>query len=504
MKIYIVVFVALLIPNLILAQGGQPDPSAEKVRVVPQDTNIKALKVPVDTNSKKILVKDTSAHVENQYHGLLNDDPIYNKKEPFTTPMLKVLLENASLLAVDRYILNYDFSRVGFNSWSHNLKSGWEWDNDRFAVNFFLHPYTGGNYFIAGRSSGFTFWESIPFALEGSLTWEYFGETTLPSYNDVVNTTLNGAFGGEVLFRLTSNILDDRTTGSERFGRELAAGILSPMRFFSRLVQGKVGTVTTAEVYQKEPLDVVLSGGVRSVNAGPTVGAASLAGLFNFDFDYGDPFEKRDRKPFDYFVLRNNLSFGAGRKIVDNVVGTAFLYGKNIKMGSLETLTGFYQNYELWDNQDFELGALGFTAGIVSKIGLAKNTNLYTNFQIGLIPLAGNSNERGPDTTQVRDYYYSAGSLAKLDATVNVSGIFSVTVLAYLYGLHTLIGTSGNNLIAIIKPRLEVRVYDNIGIGVEHLIYSDTRYTAATSGNRSSSEDKVFLTVYLADFLNNK
>jgi len=484
----------------------QLTPSTSQIKQEIQDTNVKTNVIAPDTNSKKILVKDTTAHIYNMYRGLLNDDPLYNKKEPYSTPMLKVFIENAALLGVDRYIFNYDFSRVGFNSWSHNIKTGWEWDNDRFAVNFFLHPFTGGNYFIAGRSSGYNYWESIPLALEGSLMWEYFGETTLPSYNDVINTTLNGAFGGEVLYRLSSNILDDRTTGSERFGRELTAAILSPMRFFSRLIQGKVGNVASAEVYQKEPLDVVISAGARSINSGISVGNAALVGLLNFDFDYGDPFEKRDRKPFDYFILRMNLTFGAGRKIIDNVVGNGILYGGNLKVGNMEMLAGIFQHYDLWDNKDFELGALGFGAGIVTKISIAKNTNLYTNLHIGVIPLAGNSTERGPDTTQVRDYYYSGGGEAKLDATLNVSGIFSATILGYFYGLHTYVGNSGNDLIAIIKPRIEVRVFNNIGVGFEHLIYSDTRYPSGTQSsiNRSSSEEKLFLTIYLADFLHNK
>jgi hypothetical protein len=40
--------------------------------------------------------------------------------------------------------------------------------------------------------------------------WEYFGENTRPSFNDVINTPVNGAFFGEILYRLSSNILDDR------------------------------------------------------------------------------------------------------------------------------------------------------------------------------------------------------------------------------------------------------------------------------------------------------
>src|SRR5436305_1947548 len=80
----------------------------EKIKINQQDTDIKALVVPVDTNSKKILVKDTVVHIYNTYRGLLNDDPVYNKREPIYSPILKVVAENVWLLFLDRYIFDYD------------------------------------------------------------------------------------------------------------------------------------------------------------------------------------------------------------------------------------------------------------------------------------------------------------------------------------------------------------------------------------------------------------
>ena len=83
-------------------------------------------------------------------------------------------------------------------------------------------------------------------------------------------------------------------------------------------------------MYQKEPLDIVLSGGAGFVNEAGSYGyPAKLNLILNADFDYGDPFEKRSRNPFDYFTLRTDLSFGRGRKVVDNIIGYGIIWGKN-------------------------------------------------------------------------------------------------------------------------------------------------------------------------------
>ena len=42
----------------------------------------------------------------------------------------------------------------------------------------------------------------------GSFLWETAGETTPPSINDYVTTTIGGSFVGESLFRMASLLLE--------------------------------------------------------------------------------------------------------------------------------------------------------------------------------------------------------------------------------------------------------------------------------------------------------
>lgn len=438
--------------------------------------------------------------IKNKYGDLLDDDTAYNKKYKFWRPATQILGTNIFLIGFDRYILKEDFARIGFQSWSNNIKQGWEWDKDRFGVNFIGHPYSGSLYFNAARSNGFSYLQSIPFAVGGSLLWEYFGETTRPSYNDIVNTPISGAFLGEVLYRLSSNVLDDRTSGSERLFREIFAGIISPMRGLNRLMQGKSFRTTNKEVYQKEPLNITLVAGMHKINEDAKVvfGKGPTNTMINLQFDYGNPFEDRHRKPFDLFRLRAEFSLGVGRKILDNITGYGILIGKNLQFGKLSMLIGGFQYYDYWDNKTFELGAIGFGGGALFKLPISKTSILYTNVHLAVVPVAGNSTRFGPDTSQFRDYDYGGGLESKIEASLTLGKYFTASMVYHNYMIRTYVGPPGKNFISIFEPKITLLVFKNLSIGYEHYVYSDNRYLDNFAAIRSTrTEQKIFLSLFL-------
>jgi len=438
--------------------------------------------------------------LNNQFGYLRDDDPDYVKKLPRWQIATKVAGSNFFTWAVDRYYFNYPFSRIGFNSWEQNLKTGWEWDVDRFGLNYFFHPYQGNGYFNSARSNGYSFFESVPFAIGGSLMWEYFAENTLPAYNDIINTPVTGAFLGEILYRLSSNVLDDRTTGMERVLREVAAAFLNPSRASDRLTQGKLKRATPTEVYQKEPLNITLSTGWHWVNDGTRFGTGSKSITANVDLNYGSPFEKRFRKPFDFFKLRVDLSSGVGRKVLNSINGYGILFGKNVQTGGLEMLAGLFQHYNFWDNKTFELATIAFGGGIISKWPVFRNSTLYSNIHIGIVPFGGNSNRFGPDTSQFRDYNYGGGLEAELENTFNLGNRASATFIGYYYWIHTYEGFAGDHYMAIIKPRVVFRFYNNLNIGFEHLVYYSDRYPRDFPDiHLVRTEQRIYLLLNLGD-----
>jgi hypothetical protein len=163
-------------------------------------------------------------------------------------------------------------------------------------------------------------------------------------------------------------------------------------------------------------------------------------------------------------------------------------------------LYGAFQYYDYWDNKTFELGAIGFGGGLITKYQVSKTIELYTNLHISGVPLAGNSTRYGPDTTQVRDYTYNNGLEAKFETTLNIGKFVSTSVSYYYYILHTFQGPAGNNYVGILRPRINVQLYKNLSIGFEHFQYYDDRYLKNYPPIFSDrTEQKIYLTFFFED-----
>lgn len=186
--------------DTIVPGKGKREKQLRKIK----DEKIKHLSDTKTNEPKKSALVDTT--IQNKYGGLLNDDTAYNKKYPIWIPALETFGAVAFTWSLDRYILNADYARIGLSTWKDNIQKGWEWDKDKFGVNFIGHPYSGTLSYNAGRANGYNFFQSATFAVGGSLMWEYFGENTRPSYNDIINTPVSGVFLGEILYSVMANV----------------------------------------------------------------------------------------------------------------------------------------------------------------------------------------------------------------------------------------------------------------------------------------------------------
>jgi len=434
----------------------------------------------------------------NKYGKLLNDDPVFNRRYAWPLPLARVTSANVFNWAVCRYIFKFDWARISTQDWKNNLKYGWEWDVDRFGVNFIGHPHTGSNYFNVARSNGYSFWATYPFTIAGSFMWEYFGENTRPSKNDLITTPVSGAFLGEILYRISSNILDDRKRGTERVWREILAGLINPTRALNRFTQKKMWRVSTTDVYQQEPVNITFSMGAHRVNENNKFGTGATNAIANLQLDYGDPFEIRKRKPFDVFRLKLEGRYGDDKKIVDNVLGHGLLFGKNIIKGNHGMLAGIFQHFDYWNNKIFEVGSLGFGPGIISKIKFGRNSTLYSGLHFAGVPIAGNSTRFGPDTSEFRDYPFGGGWEAKIEERLNLAKWISIGLNGYYYWIFNYEGSKGKSRIGILKPLINLRLFKNTSLGFEHHIYYDNHFiNDFGSLHLNRTEQKIFLQFFL-------
>jgi hypothetical protein len=433
-------------------------------------------------------------------HGnLLNDDPAYNKKSSAWVPAAEITGILTSMWVFDRIVCNYNWSRISFESWQNNLSAGWAWDEDQLYMNFLMHPLAGGFYFNTARSNGFSFYQSIPFTFAGSLAWEYLGENELPSSNDMINTPISGILLGEVMYRLSSNILDDRARGGERVIRELGAGLVNPVRGLNRLMFGTTARNAEKEIYQKEPVSIAASFGTRWVNEGCSFGTGPENKMLDLKVQYGDPFENRARNPFDYFTFSGNMYFGVNYKLTDNILATGIWYGKNYQYKDLEMLVGIFQHYDYWDNMTFELSTLSFGAGVATRLALGENKSLFTNFHLGVIPLAGNDTAGGPTLSDSRDYCFGNGLQAKFESALRL-GQLNLAFAGYYYWIHHNIGDIEDNFIGILRPAISVDLNDFISIGFEQMYYLDDRYpVGAREIHMERTEQKLYATYFFRD-----
>ncbi|MBK8552748.1 MAG: DUF3943 domain-containing protein [Ignavibacteria bacterium] len=437
--------------------------------VYKENLELPALTLSVNENSS------SKKNLKNRSFISLNDDKL-NPKLPIWIPISEVIGLNLGLGAFNTYVGKSEFAKISFKTIQKNFQTGSVWDTDFFITNFFAHPYHGNLYFNTARSSGYSFYESAPFALGGSLMWEIFMENEPPSLNDLINTTISGIFLGEVLYRLSSLVIDERQTGFKRVMSEIGAGLLNPFRAFNRLITKRSWKVVQQEAYEVEPLDFSLSYGVSRTNDGTQFFTGLANGILKFDMVYGNPFKEQKRNPFDFFRIRSNFNFGAGQPPIGTVTGYGIIAGQNFSVKNQKMLAGAFQHYDFFDNNIFEVAGISFGAGLMSYFpSKNKDQSIVTSVHLNLMPLGASNSAYS--SFGLKTYNYSVGANMKFESLLDFS--WGDALINYnLYFLHTVIGEESNELVGILKPRLNVDVYKNLSIGTEFVFYHREGYYA--------------------------
>lgn len=260
---------------------------------------------------------------------------------------------NLGVWAFDRYVTKADFAYISMNSIKDNFSHGFVWDNDQMGTNLFLHPYHGSLYFNAARSNGFTYLESSLFAIGGSLTWEMFLENEYPSINDVIATPIGGTVLGEVFYRTSDMIIDDRKSGGERIGREVAAFLVAPTRGLSRIISGDAWKTrrTSGRQFGIPNVSVEVSMGARGLELRDEILDEGVGFVTDISVEYGERFETDGLKPYDYFAFRSSFNIQKGQPVLGQINVLGRIWGMDIVDSKKDYLNfGVYQHFDYYDS----------------------------------------------------------------------------------------------------------------------------------------------------------
>ena len=400
-----------------------------------------------------------------------------NPKKYLYIPLAETVGSNLGLWSFNKFVTGAGHADISWKTIKRNFSSGFGWDSDALLINQFGHPYQGSMYYNSARSTGYNYVESMTVTGMGSLMWEFFMETEPAAINDFIATTLSGAMLGEMLYRMSSRIIDESVVGKERILREWLAAIVNPFRALNRTFYNRTTRNHSKNIYEREPRNGELSLGMNNVAEGTNLLKGTRNLMLKFDYYYGQPFNRGKHKPFDYFNFHFALNFWE-QEPIGYVYSHGFLFGKELTLKhNQKLLTGIFQHYDYISNNIYTIGATSLGWGIVYRFPAVNDAELLSEMHISFILMGGANSAYaeeylipGVSSYPYRDYNMGTGLNSKFEGTLSFP--WGSLHLGYLgYWIHTLDGAPGDEIIGIFKPKFTYKIKGPWNVGIEYLFY---------------------------------
>ena len=378
----------------------------------------------------------------------------------------------------NRWVGKKEEDQTTLQSWWYNLRRGWSFDNNDFSVNHFEHPYSGAIYYNSARSHGYGFWRSATFPMVGSALWEYFGEKQQPSINDQVNTTIGGIILGEMIYRLSSAIVDDHATGAARIIREIGAGVIDPPRGLARLIGGEAGRVGP-EVPDGLPSSLRAHAELGMFRQDHILNRRQTAygsdQLFaSFALAAGDPLAGV-RRPFDAFRIEIATATGGTSPSTEaRVLG--FLGARDlVRQQGIDQQLAAALHFHYNQNGAFVTGGEGVSGGLLSRYtlgaGLTVRTELWlTGIVLGAVKPDSGTRRASRDTS-ARGYDYGSGGGARLLFRLDHGRHTLVDVGYQPFWYAILSGAARSHFYDVASARLQLPLVGPAALGIRQVVY---------------------------------
>jgi len=355
-----------------------------------------------------------------------------------------------------------------FDSTDANMHRGWVIDSDPFAVNQVGHPYQGSMRHGFARSAGLNYWWALLYDFLGSAAWEVAGETSPPSLNDQITTSLGGSFFGEVLFRMASAVLGGGD-GEPGGWRELGAAVVSPATGFNRLAFGNRfdGIYPDRDPAMFTQLGIGARHSARLKDVGDLSDLQRKAVIATAAMDYGLPGKSgyEYTRPFDYFHFEMALT-SSSNAIPENVMVRGLLSGEAYKWGDrYRGIWGLYGSYDYISPELFSVSSVALSLGTTAQWWLAHSVALQGTALSGLGWTAVGTIA---DAEEDNEFSYGYSPQALLELRV----LFSDRVMLELAGREYHIGSDfdtglGNENILRGEASLTVRLWGHHALALQ-------------------------------------
>jgi hypothetical protein len=415
------------------------------------------------------------------------ETPEYSRD--FGQAFFQGMASNVLVWAWDYFLVQAPYAHVGPSTWEENLRDGMEWDNSDFFTNQILHPYHGATYYTPARAYGFSFWESVPFAMFGSFAWEFFGERDTAALNDFIVTSMGGIAMGESGYRLAAALTNSRASGANKFFREFAALVINPMYMLNKWIVGE--SFVERNRLPRTRLDFIVRAGLSmtwddearfSGMPHPHIGGIIL---------YGEPYDEQTvYSPYDHFYVRVETDLDWENPSWD-IFGYAVLYGRKLFIGD-ETrgLLGFFQQFDYLENLVYKLASNGAGPGFQLSVPFSSGSSLefLSHFYGVFLGVVDSRYSR-----RAENLYHSMGPGASLRAGLKYHDPRHFTLGAdfYFYWFHTESGSDKENTVQILTVTGEIPLRDDLNFGLEFHLYG--RWSDAGADNAAARRLRAYL-----------
>ena len=126
--------------------------------------------------------------------------------------------------------------------WDHVTNP--KWDTDDLYINYVLHPYWGGTYFVRAKERGFNNREALMYSALLSTLYEFGVEAIFenPSIQDLFVTPIAGYYVGKYFERVRQAIRDNATqTGTLSTRDKLTLAFTDPLGSMNRYIDRRLG-----------------------------------------------------------------------------------------------------------------------------------------------------------------------------------------------------------------------------------------------------------------------